>query len=62
MIKRLLESEEIRALIKVNEFNMLSLFSEVFNENSYTRILSYLFNSEENHGLNQQFFRSWLKK
>ncbi len=62
MIKSLLESEEIKALIKANEFNMLSLFSEIFNENSYTRILSYLFNSEENHGLNQQFFRSWLKK
>jgi len=61
MIEKLLKSKKFQELVKINNFNMLSLFSDIFNENSYTRLLAYLFNSEENHGLNQQFFRSWLK-
>lgn len=62
MFEKLLNSKEFKELIRVNDFNLLSLFSHVFNENSYTRILAYLFNSEESHGLKQQFFRRWLKK
>ena len=62
MIEKLKNSKKFQELTRINDFNMLALFSDIFNENSYTRILSYLFNSEENHGLNQQFFRSWLKK
>lgn len=61
MIEVLLSSNEFKKLIKANDFNLLSLFSDLFSENSYSRLLAYLFDSEENHGLHQQFFRAWVK-
>lgn len=61
MIEKLLDSSNFKKLTMINNFNYLSLFSDIFNENSYSRFLAYLFDSQANHGLNQQFFRYWLK-
>ena len=60
-IEKLINSNDFRKLVHANDFNLFSLFTEVFNENSYTRFLAYFLSSEENHGLDQQFFRTWIK-
>jgi hypothetical protein len=41
-------------------FDLLSIFDELIDENAWSRIFSYLFDSKKSHGLGQKALREWL--
>lgn len=45
-----------------NNFNLLQVFDTAFNENSYSRLLTFLFDSMGQHNLGQSFFRAWVRQ
>lgn len=42
-------------------FNLLSVFDDLINENAWSRLFAYLFNSKKEHGLKQTALRKWLQ-
>lgn len=44
------------------KFDLLKLFDDAIVENSWSRILSFLFCSDESHGLGRDVFHAWLQE
>jgi len=42
------------------QFDLLSLFDELIDENAWSRLFAYLFDSKKSHGLGQKALREWL--
>ncbi len=62
-INGLLATEQYDVLQQLTEeFNLLELFDDVFGENSWSRILAFLFSSNERHKLGVAVFRAWLRE
>ncbi|MEA1980855.1 MAG: hypothetical protein U9N54_07775, partial [candidate division Zixibacteria bacterium] len=62
-LEKLKCSEEYRQLQESeNDFNILTIFEDVFHENSYSRIIAFLCSSNNKHNLGQRFFREWMKQ
>jgi len=69
-IQNLINSKEFQELKKIGiellkekaDFDIIELFENVIDENAWSRIFSFLINSERNHNLGQTFLREWTKK
>jgi hypothetical protein len=44
-----------------NQFDLVSVFEEIIDENAWSRLFAYLFDSNKSHGLKQRALREWLK-
>jgi hypothetical protein len=55
------EFEKLSNLIDLKTFNIFRLFEQDICENTISRLLRFLFASEEVHGLKDIFFREWIK-
>lgn len=56
----LLESIGKEIYKRKQEFDIIELFQNLFNENAWSKLFSYLLNSSNNHGLKQLFLREWF--
>ena len=46
----------------IAQFDIIELFENIIDENTWSKIFSFLINSERNHNLGQDFLREWAKK
>lgn len=64
-IHRLIKSKEFKLLADCTDepsFNVFHLFQDLVKENPTSRILRFLFDSEEIHGCQDKIFRKWLRR
>jgi thymidylate synthase len=69
-IEGILATTQFRALQEIgtalheenSRFDLLALFDDVLLENSWSRLFTYLFNSNAEHKLEQRFFRIWMQR
>lgn len=57
----LLEAEEIITRFN-SDFNILSYFEDIFNENVWTRIFAYILDSDKQHNLKTKPFGYWIEQ
>lgn len=68
-IEDLLSKEEVELLESLEnelkelkgEFNVVNFFKDAIKENAWTRIFSFLLNSNSNHNLSVELFKYWAK-
>jgi hypothetical protein len=59
----LIDAAPFKALLQLRaDFNVFSLFDDAIVENSYSRMLSFLLDSREQHGLGDTLLKEWLKR